>query len=155
LGRVLVVLDHPRIGKQEAVQVELGSEQHQGARRVAIAERDDAAEMRCGFTEGNDGGGDVIPAFPEAAVGALAVADAPPVEAKHRIPTGCDARGEFGLSRPGARADFVAAADDEQAGLAFGRVERAEQLIFQAVERQYPAGHPTASARCAASATAR
>src|SRR3546814_15674359 len=54
------------------------------SRRVAIAEGDDAGELRRGGAEGGNRGGDVGAARLEAAVFAFAVADAAAVEAEDR-----------------------------------------------------------------------
>jgi hypothetical protein len=105
-------LDEPRICEDQLIDPGLGSKQAQRGSAVAQAEAGDSLQMWAFPPKGARGGGYIGPAAAKAWIPAIAVADAPAVEAKAWI-TRC---GE-GASKPlehsvGADPGLGAARDD-------------------------------------------
>ena len=98
--------------------------EHQRGGGVTIAECDQPVEIRSGFAECGDSGGDIVGATLEAVVHPFSVADAASVVPEYGIAIGGETLSQCSLPAISAAADFVAAADDQQAGRAIRPVER-------------------------------
>ncbi len=116
-GQVLlagVVIVGPRIGQDERI-AHVAAHQHQRARSIAIAEGDDPLQLRAFIAERGQRGENIRAATAKPGVLAAAVPHAAPVEAEHREALRGQARGQLRLPGKSPAAQFVAAADDQQA----------------------------------------
>src|SRR5690606_34577055 len=117
---------------------------------VAVAEADPAFEAWLLGPERGERGGEIGAAAEEAGVLAGAVADAATVEAEHRMAGGGETGREPRLPGERARANLVAAADEQEAAGAGGFVERADERFALAGEGDVAAAHVRSSAAISA-----
>ncbi|PAV71839.1 hypothetical protein WR25_11237 [Diploscapter pachys] len=154
-GQGVVVLDRPGVGEQQVIDAGVAAEERERARRVAIAEADDAVELWGVGAKGGGCGDQIVSGGQETAVYAGRVADAAAVVAEHRMARRCHRLCEERHAAMRAAADFVAARDDQQTGLAGCGVERTDQRVARAGEGDQASHAAIQAAMSSASNSAR